>query len=685
MNRAIDLKITISCSLATLLLSGCLGGGGGGGPTPTAPSNTGSDNNTTSTLVPGVDYTDPSQFMQTTNGHITSQLSQVNAQVAHNNGFTGGNISTDVTYTQVASDTSNRNLQTVVAVLDSGINSAHEDLNSSGKIEGWKDFSSTNSLTPYDSDGHGTFVSHIIAGDRQDVNDTYYGIAYGSNLLIGQVIEGGSSTNVMLQNAIDWVVTQKAAIDTPNVKQLVALNLSLGTNNSAFVNASFKTSLLNALSAGITIVSAAGNEGLSCLSSGGSINGQCSFPAAAPWIDSADTSSYLNNTGGWIVVGSVDSNNIISSFSNKAGVTKSNYLVAPGESVISASNTVNTGYSVGSGTSFSTPIVAGAMALMTQKWPHLNGRQHAQILFDTATDLGAPGIDNVYGNGLLNLTDAFNPVGSVAIPTGMSNVFTQGSAQTQNNTKLTTSSTILSLKSLMALNNTIGVDYYNRDFTVNLTDSIGTTGTSPIDFDNFLSFNYKNMIFGVDQLHNMIMLGFKLSKDSSIKLSYDDSFLGTQSQGALNLGRGSSYYLGYDKELRLNDDVKINLSSTYAFATSDTAANSLIQNVSDVHAISGEINAMYKNFGFGYEIPLRAIKGEMTFNTPTALDNQGNVIYSKLNADLKPDTFQQTYSIFFEKRLSDLYFLTKISQTKDAFGVSNLINNEAKVSLNYWY
>ncbi len=36
-----------------------------------------------------------------------------------------------------------------------------------------------------------------------------------------------------------------------------------------------------------------------------------------------------------------------------------------------------------------------------------------QVLFATATDLGATGVDGVYGNGLLNLTAAFQPVGRV--------------------------------------------------------------------------------------------------------------------------------------------------------------------------------------------------------------------------------------------------------------------------------
>jgi subtilisin family serine protease len=686
-----------SLSLIAFSLVGCSGGGGGGPSVPTqviipppTDTNTSTETNTTTPPVvpppsgPGVDYTDPSQFVQTTN--IPLQLSQINAQVAYNNGFTGGNLSESTTYTTVASDTSNRNLQTIIAVLDSGINANHEDLNSTGKIEAFKDFTATNSVTPYDNFGHGTMVSSILAGTRQDVNDTYYGVAYGAHLIEGQIItSAGTTDNIILKNAIDWAVQQKLALDVANVKQVVALNLSLGTTDSSFVNTTFKNSLLAALNTGMSIVSAAGNEGLDCLDTGTGINGKCSFPAAAPWVNPADTASYLTNNGGWVVVGSVDSNNNISAFSNKAGVTKSNYIVAPGENLIGAAYNQNDGYRVGSGTSFAAPLVSGALALFTQKWPHLSGRQHSQIMFDTATDLGAPGIDDVYGNGLLDLSKAFNPVGTVAIPTGLTNVFNGQSTQNVVNTSFKTSSSILSLKSLTYLNNTIGVDSYNRDFTMNLTNSISTTGTSPVDFKNFMTFNYGDVLFGVDSARNMPLVGYKFNDNSKIKVSYDNTFLGTQSEGALSIGNSNTIYVNYEKVLVNEENFKLNFSGNYAYGKANTAANSIITDIDSVQAIGGEVTAMYKDFGVGYEIPLRAVSGSMSFNTPTSIDNSGNIIYTQNTSSLNPDTFQQVYSMFYQKQMNDFYLQTKLSHTNDAYGINNLISNDLKVSLNYFY
>src|SRR3546814_5160404 len=92
----------------------------------------------------------------------------------------------------------------------------------------------------------------------------------------------------------------------------------------------------------------------------------------------------------------------LSTFSNAAGSGQQHYLVALGESV----RTINhEGTAVaGDGTSFATPQIAGAAALLAQAFPHLSGAQIVDILFDSAIDLGATGTDTVFGRGKLSLT-----------------------------------------------------------------------------------------------------------------------------------------------------------------------------------------------------------------------------------------------------------------------------------------
>ena len=58
------------------------------------------------------------------------------------------------------------------------------------------------------------------------------------------------------------------------------------------------------------------------------------------------------------------------------------------------------------GNSFAAPAIAGAAALLKQYWPQLGGKVISRILLDTATDLGAAGVDEKFGAGLLNVEKA---------------------------------------------------------------------------------------------------------------------------------------------------------------------------------------------------------------------------------------------------------------------------------------
>lgn len=60
------------------------------------------------------------------------------------------------------------------------------------------------------------------------------------------------------------------------------------------------------------------------------------------------------------------------------------------------------------GSSFATPYVAGVAALIKEKYPFMDGSLLRQTILSTATDIGDPGVDDVYGWGLLNVDKALN-------------------------------------------------------------------------------------------------------------------------------------------------------------------------------------------------------------------------------------------------------------------------------------
>ncbi|SDT61414.1 autotransporter serine protease [Pseudomonas prosekii] len=99
----------------------------------------------------------------------------------------------------------------------------------------------------------------------------------------------------------------------------------------------------------------------------------------------------------------------ISTFSSRCGYTASFCVSAPGSkiysSIISGTDPANvgTGYANYNGTSMAAPHVAGSMAVLMERFPYMTGAQVASVLRTTATDLGAPGIDALYGWGMINL------------------------------------------------------------------------------------------------------------------------------------------------------------------------------------------------------------------------------------------------------------------------------------------
>lgn len=124
-----------------------------------------------------------------------------------------------------------------------------------------------------------------------------------------------------------------------------------------------------------------------------------------------------------ILVGSVDPSGKISSFSNTPGNAcltddagtcreklMNRFMVAPGELILLPDG--QGGFVRRSGTSFAAPLVAGAVTLLHDRWPWLSGRpkETIEILLSSAKDLGAPGVDGVYGHGLLDVEASQSPL-----------------------------------------------------------------------------------------------------------------------------------------------------------------------------------------------------------------------------------------------------------------------------------
>jgi hypothetical protein len=320
-----------------------------------------------------------------------------------------------------------------IAVMDTGIDTRHPEFSAAGKLaQGYNAITGTSDVT--DRVGHGSHVAGIMAADRNGYG--MFGIAYDARLLPIKVLgDDGSGSTRYLDNGLRYAIG-KAPI----------ASLSLGSLTAYDARATQE-----AVRAGLLIVAAAGNDG-----------------AANPnWPARFAKEAWANNQ--IIAVGAVDANNRIASFSNRAGDTAAWFLVAPGVDIPSAY--LHGQYATMSGTSMATPVVSGAAALVKQLWPALRADQIANILFITATDLGAPGIDPVYGRGLLNIERALQPIGAVTTTTyGGRTINVLGGA-------VQPSAATSRLWALAASGNlrVIGLDDFQRDFGVDL----GATVTRP--------------------------------------------------------------------------------------------------------------------------------------------------------------------------------------------------------------
>jgi serine protease AprX len=311
-----------------------------------------------------------------------------------------------------------------VAIIDSGISAAPDDLNRSisGKhlrrVVHFKDFTQEMPAWftehPTDEFGHGTHVAGIVAGSGFDSDGHRTGVAPGARLIGLKVLDGNGEGYVSdVIAALDYAVAVKS---TYNIR-VINLSVASGVFESYWLDP-LAQAARRAANAGIVVVAAAGNLGLDA--NGNRISGGITSPGNAPWVLTVGASSH-NGTAR-------RSDDALGSFSSQ-GPTWIDFaakpdIVAPGVGIESLSSphsqlyselsayllrgTSRGGYKPYlslSGTSMSAPVVAGTVALMLEANPALTPNAVKAILQYTAQRL--PGEKTLaQGAGLLNAKGA---------------------------------------------------------------------------------------------------------------------------------------------------------------------------------------------------------------------------------------------------------------------------------------
>jgi thermitase len=274
----------------------------------------------------------------------------------------------------------------IIAVLDTGIQMNHPDLQ--GRIlPGW-DYVNNDS-DPSDDHGHGTAVAGAAAAiGNNSIGVT--GVAVNAKILPFKVL---NASNYGYYSAWSSAI-MKAADQGARV-----ISLSLGGTTSS---STLQSAVTYAWGKGSIVVVAAGNSG-----------------SSAPTYPAACTNA--------LAVSATNSSDARTSWSNYGSYVR---ISAPGEGILTTH--LGGGYASWSGTSFSTPVVSGVAALIAAHRPELSNTDIVNAILQGADDLGTAGRDDFYGYGRVNAaralqvaggtttSDTTAPVAALSIPDAVS-------------------------------------------------------------------------------------------------------------------------------------------------------------------------------------------------------------------------------------------------------------------------
>jgi subtilisin family serine protease len=328
-----------------------------------------------------------------------------------------------------------------------------------------------------DANGHGTYVAAVAAASRNDSG--VQGVAYNAALLIARTDNSCPDPNSGC-NHYDNDISAGVELATSAGARII--NISLG---GSAPNARLTRAIYTATAAGIIVVFSAGNN---------FDNANAVLRAAAVNPDPFPRTLMQDSTqarGLIVAAGAINpATDTITAFSNRAGDQQQFYITAPGQSI--STRGLNGNLVSVSGTSFSAPHVAGALALLLENFPNLTGAQAVDLLLRSARDAGTTGTDAVYGRGILDIGRAFAPQGGTSIAT------TNG----QSSTAVALDAPTIKLGSAFggaqalrdALSSVTIQDGYNRAFTVDLgrnvqaiTANVNLAATLRANFDTHIA------------------------------------------------------------------------------------------------------------------------------------------------------------------------------------------------------
>lgn len=241
-----------------------------------------------------------------------------------------------------------------VAVIDSGLDTSNKYLAGRYTDDGYNIIKNNTDIT--DEAKHGTMVSGIIA-DGTTSNVKILPIKVNGKAGVGKLSD--------VSKGIYYAIEHDADV----------INLSLSASDPNHTLTLLDDAIEEAVSKGIVIVVAAGNEKGDVMT------------------------HYPSNKDNVLTITATDRKNRICSYSNTGASVD---FALPGNNIIAPRNTFAF---IASGTSLSAPHAAAAAALLKTVDKSLNQEEIKEILKEYCIDLGRPGFDEIYGWGMIDLSE----------------------------------------------------------------------------------------------------------------------------------------------------------------------------------------------------------------------------------------------------------------------------------------
>lgn len=522
----------------------------------------------------------------------------------------------------------------IIGIVDNGFDANHSDIK--GNVLATANFSATKTAIGV----HGTQMASIAAG-RLDSYGTV-GVAPDAQLVLAQANSSISSSNGLSMQGINMVAVLKG-MTWAEAQGASVINLSLGsTYDSTFKS---KTALLDPNVAGIyraadtytnttkgyysylygstykdvQAFATATKNAVVVAAAGNSATPYAQFPAA--YATQTDANGNLLMGGRVLIVGNVvgdgkggwvmnkDSsqagslcNNIVGKTCQDKYYVKDFYVVAPGTgmwgAVPDAARTaagIASGQTNGigsvTGSSPAAAVVSGGVALIKQAWPQLSAAQIVHLVKTTATDLGKPGVDEVYGYGMVNFDKATQPQGIVKIANFKG--YGLATAAPITSTGVATSGAV-SIKTSSVLQNVQGIDSLNRNYTLDMTRaqvanpvmtyraSSAYLAMSPLGYNEVAvpvneNYNFKMMQSQAGFATEVTQTAGDVSYSMQVgSMSERAGFLGTYGAGMMAFGDSSTTYMQLGTEKKFSD-VAVFGSYGMGVTRAGSVADSMIQ------------------------------------------------------------------------------------------------------------